>query len=437
MDEGFEKSDGQEIIKSKRLEVVDTRGVEAGNESIFKVKMTTEKIEEKLDRFENFVKNYKRENSGEVKINLVNGIFGDGQVKNGILEVNLPTEADIEANKDREDMQPFVRLVERSGSNYEDFVYGACVSTAMHESEHMIVDSRPGSKLENDFRGATGIENDGGGFTLSLLDEGIVYGYQYEVDSQSGVNQKMDEGKAEYEQEIGQKISGDSPVVAARKELGRRLRPEIRRYLLQGWQLDKSFLNIAGDRMKEVGIEKYILESQREKLEGLLPEIRDEKREGWSRFEVREYDNPTAVLEHLAVEGYCFHGSSRKIDEEIKPQKANDLIKESGNQEAVYMTINPMLAEFAGIYGGAEGITTRKNNCFMEMNDGKVSYPGRSFFGVNDPDLGVNEGYVYVFDRRTEGFEEINGEILAKKAIEPLMAIKIKKSELPMKVEKI
>jgi len=271
MDEGIEQIESQESLKKKRLEVVDTRGPEVKNGGIFEAKMATERIEEKLDRFENLVgKKYKKEDADGVKINLVEGTFGDGQVRDGKLEVNLPSETDIDENKKKEEMQPFVKLVEKSGSSFEDFVYGSCVSTAMHESEHMIIDSRPGSNLEKSFKEATGIENDKGGYTLSFLDEGIVYGYQYEVDSQSGVNKKMDSDKSNYEQETGKKIPEDNFMVAARKELGRFLQPEIRRYLLEGKQIDDVFLKNAGEKMKEIGIEKYVVESENEKKEKMV-----------------------------------------------------------------------------------------------------------------------------------------------------------------------
>ena len=55
-------------------------------------------------------------------------------------------------------------------------------------------------------------------------------------------------------------------------------------------------------------------------------------------------EDVTESLEDLAVRGYCFHGSSVKVDDILMPHQANDEIKESGNRKAVYFTKNPLLA---------------------------------------------------------------------------------------------
>ena len=206
--------------------------------------------------------------------------------------------------------------------------------------------------------------------------------------------------------------------------------------------LDENDAVVLGDAQEILPLIAEVLNNNAdiEKNRTRLKEIvlgKEIKIEKWNNFEVREYDNPTAVLEKLAVEGYCFHGSSRRIEGNLEPQQATDLVKASGNEEAVYMTINPLLAEFAGLYGGVEGITKRENICHMEINDGKVSYPGESHFAVNDPGKGAQEGYIYVFDRKTPGFEEVNGEILSKRKIETLMVIKIKREDFKPEVKKI
>ncbi|KKT82935.1 MAG: hypothetical protein UW80_C0026G0003 [Microgenomates group bacterium GW2011_GWC1_44_9] len=51
-------------------------------------------------------------------------------------------------------------------------------------------------------------------------------------------------------------------------------------------------------------------------------------------------ENVTEALEELAVKGFCFHGSSRKIEEKLVPQLASDENKESGNRKAVSLRLS-------------------------------------------------------------------------------------------------
>lgn len=147
-------------------------------------------------------------------------------------------------------------------------------------------------------------------------------------------------------------------------------------------------------------------------------------------------ENVTEALEELAVKGFCFHGSSRKIEEKLVPQLASDENKESGNRKAVYMTNNPLLAEFTALCGGVD-VGKRKNICYMKIEDGKISYPEKPYFAVEKIERVAEEGYVYVFDKRTPGFEEINEEILSYEPVEPIFAIKIKKKDFKYPISKI
>lgn len=147
-------------------------------------------------------------------------------------------------------------------------------------------------------------------------------------------------------------------------------------------------------------------------------------------------EDVVASLEELTVRNYVFHGSSIKIEDKVVPQKASDEVKESGNRVAVYMTRNPLVALFTALCGGVD-VGKRANECYMEINDDKVTYPGKQYFAVEKPENISEIGYIYVFDGRTPGFEEINGEVLSYEAVEPMFAIKIKKAEFKYSIEKI
>ncbi len=147
-------------------------------------------------------------------------------------------------------------------------------------------------------------------------------------------------------------------------------------------------------------------------------------------------ENITESLEDLVVRGYCFHGSSVLIDGQLKPSLANDDSKETGNRKAVYLSKNPLVAEFRALCGGIE-VGKRVSACFMKIEDGKVSYDKKPSFGVEKPSEISEIGYIYVVDLRTSGLEEIGGEILSYQPIEPLFAIKMKKEEFKYPIETI
>lgn len=141
--------------------------------------MRVEKIEEKWDTFDKLVGEYKKKDfTGEIKVNLVNGKAGNGQVKDGILELSLPTDEELNSQ------QEWKTFFESKGLNYENVLIFSTTSTALHEGGHIMLDSRPGSKLAEDCKNI-GLENDPNGHTLSLLDEGIVYAYQFLQDEKT------------------------------------------------------------------------------------------------------------------------------------------------------------------------------------------------------------------------------------------------------------
>jgi len=149
-----------------------------------------------------------------------------------------------------------------------------------------------------------------------------------------------------------------------------------------------------------------------------------------------QIDNPQPFLEWLVLNNYSLHGSARKIEGKLIPKEAIDLIKESGNRKAVYMTINPLLAMFTALTGGAK-VGERRSQCFLEINNNQLSYPRKPDFAVALPEAIANEGYIYVFDRKTQVDEEIAGELLSYKAILPLLVIRINKSQFNYPINKL
>ncbi len=153
-------------------------------------------------------------------------------------------------------------------------------------------------------------------------------------------------------------------------------------------------------------------------------------------FAYYEISRPQNFLECAATKDFVFHGTSRRIEGNLKPYKANDMLKESGNREAVYMTRNPLLAEFTALTGGVD-VGRRQNSCNMAIENGVVSYPGEQRFGVENVDKVQNEGFVYIFDRKTQTDTEENGELMSYREIRPLAVIKIKRGDFGYQIDKI
>lgn len=144
---------------------------------------------------------------------------------------------------------------------------------------------------------------------------------------------------------------------------------------------------------------------------------------------IDELKDPRAILEWACANGYIFHGSTRRVQGNLEPRKANDAVKESGNREAVYLTINPLLAMFTALTGGKD-VGIRRNKTYLEITDtGEVKYPKSPVFEVKNPDQVADEGFVYIFDQ-SQADEKTEGEYLAYKPIRPLTAIKIRRSDL-------
>lgn len=277
MDEGFEKLEGSEV-KISKMEVKDSRGEKADTiqEGELKAKLESDKVEEKLTQFEDFIGKYTKQKVSEgLEINIVYGPVGTGEVVEGILKVNLPNSDEIEAVSKDEKSKQFLDVLRDAGTTYEEVALASVSSTVLHESEHMIIDSRPDSELDKDFETNTGIENDEAGHILSLLDEGITYAFQMEKDSESELFKKLEGKKPQTE---------ESYTIESRKKLGLALQPKVKEYLDGGKSIDDEFLKFAGELMKNkdiVDMEKYVTEAESERMERTIDRVASKLHDAW------------------------------------------------------------------------------------------------------------------------------------------------------------
>jgi len=266
MDEGtesLEKETGE--ITTSKIEVKDSRGemADAVQEGEFKKRLENDKVEEKLTQFEKFLGDYTKQKVSEgLKVNLVRGPIGSGEVVNGVLFVNLPNRGEIVTATNNPNNEQFLKVLTDAGTNYEEIAMISASSTTLHESEHMLIDSRPGSKLALDFENAPPLEEkidlDKGGHMLSLLDEGITYAFHLEKDSENKLITKLEGMKPQ---------ENKSVVIEMRIHLGEILRPKVKEYIDGENKIDEKFLVFARGEMKKLDIEKYVEEAERERLE--------------------------------------------------------------------------------------------------------------------------------------------------------------------------
>lgn len=152
------------------------------------------------------------------------------------------------------------------------------------------------------------------------------------------------------------------------------------------------------------------------------------------KFGFLEFEDVNRKLEELSLsKKYVFHGSSRE-NNILKPQKANDKVKESGNRKAIYLTNSPVLAIFCALAGGIEGMRERRNSINEIHSERGIEYQDIKLL-VSHPELIKDEGYVYVCKRN--GLDYENGEFLSYEPLKPEMVIKVKRSDLKYNIEKI
>ncbi|MFZ3069135.1 MAG: hypothetical protein WA052_02345 [Microgenomates group bacterium] len=291
--------------QTSKIEVKDGRGEKADviQTAEFKTKLENDKVEEKLTQFENLVGKYTKQKVSEgFKINVVYGSAGNGEVVDGVLSVNLPTQNEIDIVQNDERAKPFLDVLTKAGTTYKEFSLALASSTTIHESEHMIIDSRPNSQLARDFESAQPLDQkiilDEAGHALSLLDEGITYAFQMEIDSGS---------------ELFQKLEGDKPpseesfTISTRKRLGEILRPKLKEYIDNGNDIDGDFLKFAGEEMKKLGIEKYVAEAENERREKMVWREAEPVLNDWEgRLASYEEKHRTQISKSLGIMAHLF-----------------------------------------------------------------------------------------------------------------------------------
>ncbi len=148
------------------------------------------------------------------------------------------------------------------------------------------------------------------------------------------------------------------------------------------------------------------------------------------------FPNPQKFLSNLVNQGYLLHGTSRKIEEELIPQQEYDEAKKFGNQKAIYLTSDPLVAIFTALTGGVNEIDARRNSIRSKRGeDGNYEYI-ETYFAVSDPVKVSEKGYVYIFNNNVTDANE-NNEYISRKPIKPLMIIQVERKDFPYKIEKI
>ena len=107
---------------------------------------------------------------------------------------------------------------------------------------------------------------------------------------------------------------------------------------------------------------------------------------------------PELFLNWLVLGDYLLHGSTKAINENLKPYQAIDKIKESGNKKAIYITKIPAVAMFCAITGGVDGLL-RRHLSHTRMENGKIQYKNM-YFAVNDMNKVAENGYIYIIANR-------------------------------------
>ncbi len=182
----------------------------------------------------------------------------------------------------------------------------------------------------------------------------------------------------------------------------------------------------------EIAFTKDLI-SEEKKMEDLENEVKkrkgkflEERLENGSSFEYAVLENPNEFLTYLVNNNYVLHGTTKQL-EELKPSQANDASKEFGNENAVYLTSNPIVAEFCALVGGAN-IGKRRDSKKTQIDEQGVFHYSNTFFGVENPEQIQEKGYIYVFPDSvvddTEGFEHI-----AKKKIKPSLVVQMNRSD--------
>jgi len=171
---------------------------------------------------------------------------------------------------------------------------------------------------------------------------------------------------------------------------------------------------------KSLIYEDLKMEDLKNEIENRKGKFFEEKLENGAIFKYAVLENPDEFLTYLVNNNYVLHGTTKRL-EELEPNQANDSSKEFGNENAVYLTSNPIVAKFCALVGGVSIGKRRDSKITLRDKQGVFHY-SNPFFEVENPEKIQDKGYIYVFPDsvvdNTEGLEHI-----AKKKIKPSLVV--------------
>ncbi|MBU0535113.1 MAG: hypothetical protein ABIJ82_03065 [Patescibacteria group bacterium] len=196
-----------------------------------------EKVVENLCKIKNFLGSYSSQTatSKDISVNLKNGKLGSGECvedESGI-EVTVYTPG-LKAGIDEILSKSLSEMnISVSKKQARDIFCAVQASTALHESTHVLLDSKPHSKFAR-YIESHGFENKENA-DAGLLDEGITYALMAEfapvVEPIGSISPKIN--------------SWDSKLEVARKTLGKSLEGVIHECIGSGWSMNEEFMEKA------------------------------------------------------------------------------------------------------------------------------------------------------------------------------------------------
>ena len=228
-------------VESFGIEIQDDRT----NPDRFKVALENqlefEGIEKKLIKISKFFGKYSDTDPKDLSIRLVDGKFGEGTIKNSMIEIQIPDTSGL-VNETKIALASLIRknTEQEKEEVSKKLILAVATSTILHEATHGLLDSKPGSKLAAEMEEILGIENIQGKFS-TLLDEGITYAIQEifasEIEPIGNVAPRINKN--------------DREIVKLRKELGHKLKPRVENYLNHGKEMDHGFIKEAAKQLQE------------------------------------------------------------------------------------------------------------------------------------------------------------------------------------------
>ena len=215
---------------------------DAGQQFALSERLKQDSVDTALYQAKGFLGSYSQTEVDALSINIVDGDTGEGTIKGDVIEVQLPGREQA-IKKMRTALEPVLASVpdDRKNACCEKIVYAVTASTVLHEGIHGLLNSGPESQFARDFERVSQLPNEQ--LRLStLLDEGVTYALQDtfapSVEPLGGLTPAPKET--------------DRPEVKQRKELGQRLKSEVKRYIDEGRGMDDAFLTFATSQLKEV-----------------------------------------------------------------------------------------------------------------------------------------------------------------------------------------